>query len=110
MKSGQEIVNFIDRSMAWAMERPELYGLDAADLESQFFLLDQIRQFAVVNGEDHRNTRSQYGDYLGEQGYGPRRFTTDESTLPILLTDEKVDKFRQFIEFWKGYLAWRDAR
>jgi hypothetical protein len=108
MKSGEEIVAFIDQYMEWAMERPEMYAEDPAALESIFFVLEQVRQFAVVDSENPRETASRYGFYLGEQGFGAMCFTTDASTLPHFITDEMKQSFRPFIEFWKGYLAWRD--
>jgi hypothetical protein len=99
VKSGEEIVAFIDQYMEWAMERPEMYAEDAASLESVFFVLEQVRQFAKDG------TATRYGFYLGEQGFGPRCFTTDVDSLPHVITDEML----QAINFWKGYLAWRES-
>lgn len=102
MKSGEEIVAFIDQFQAWAMERPEMYAEDPSHLESVLFVLEQVRQFAV----DGKSSR--YGSYLGEQGFGSMCFTTDPNSLSRDLTDEFKESFRPFTEFWQGFLAWRD--
>ena len=108
MKSGEEIVAFIDQYMEWTMERPENYAANPAELESIFFVLDRVRQFAISNSGDPNLFR--YSQYLSEQGISPRLFTTDEASLPQVITDEIKQAFRPFIEFWKGYLAWRDGK
>jgi hypothetical protein len=110
VKSGEEIVAYIDELMEFGMERPEMFALDVAMLENLFFALDDVRQFAIVDSKDRRDTVSRYGSYLGERGYGAMRFTTDPNALPIILTDETKESFRSFIKFWQGFLDWRDSR
>jgi hypothetical protein len=109
VKSGEDIVAFIDQYMEWAMERPEGYADDAAGLESIFFVLDYVRQFAICDGESPQQL-FRYSQYLSEQSISPRLFTTDEASLPHILTDEMKQAYQPFIEFWKGYLAWRDSQ
>lgn len=104
MKSGEEIVAYLDQFQAWAMERPEMYAQDPSHLESVFFVLEQVRQFAM----DGKSSR--YGSYLGEQGFGSMCFTDDASSLPQYITDEMKESYRPFIKFWQGFLEWRDSR
>jgi hypothetical protein len=105
VKTGQQIIDYIDRFTEFAIERPELFGLDGVELEGILFAFDDLRGYAIAEGEDGRG---RYSDYLCELGYGPRRFMTDRRPLPSHLTDERMQEFRDVANFWRGYLAWRD--
>lgn len=108
MKTGQQSVDYIDLYISYRLERPELYAIDAQDLESILWTLDDIRQYAVADGNDIRHTRSRYANYLGEQGFGVKRFMTDKRPARPFITEEVLQEFREFTDFWGGYLTWRD--
>ena len=111
MKSSQQIVDHIDRYISYALERPQNYARDAIDLEYKLYLLDHIRQYAIAddNAElDH--IRSPYAEYLHEQNYGALTFTTAKHPPELEISDGKLSEFREFIDFWRGYLKWRDRK
>ena len=111
MKSSQQIVDHIDRYISYALERPQNYARDAIDLEYKLYLLDHIRQYAIADddaGLDH--IRSPYAEYLGEQNYGVMTFTTAKHPPEPEISAEKLSEFREFTDFWQGYLEWRDRK
>jgi hypothetical protein len=110
MKSTQQIIDRIDRHMGYALERPRNYAMDAYDLERRFFNLDDVREYALSDDEDNDVIRSRYPRYLGEHGYGAALFMTRKDLDdPVRLRDDAKD-LRDFIDFWRGYLAWRDQQ
>ena len=111
MKTSQQIVDHIDRYISYALERPQMYARDATDLEYRLYLLDHIRQYAIADDDaelDH--IRSPYAAYLGEHNYSPLTFTTAKHPPEPEISDEKLSEFREFTDFWRGYLERRDRK
>jgi hypothetical protein len=108
MKSTQQIIDRIDRYMNFALEQPRSYALNASELESLFFLLDDVREYALGDNDDNDLMRSRYSSYLGEQGYSAATFMARKHLDdPFRLRDDAKD-LQEFTDFWRGYLAWRD--
>jgi hypothetical protein len=109
MKSTQQIIDRIDRVMKYALESPRSYALNEQELESYFFHLDDLREYALSDGEDNDCMRSRYSDYLIEHGFQSATFMTRKIIdNPFRLRDDAKD-FQEFTNFWQGFLAWRDS-
>jgi hypothetical protein len=110
MKSTQQVIEWIDRYMSYAVESPRLYARSATELEGVFFTLDNLREYALNDDEDLGGLNSRYSVFCSERDVGARGFIESRYIdNPQRVRDDAID-FLEFTEFWKSYLAWRDCK
>jgi hypothetical protein len=108
MKSGAEILQYIDDFYAKALERPFMYASSPQALEETFAAMDRVRDYVLGSGADD-GQRNSYATYLQEKGYSAGLFTSKRSGRHALTEDEKK-AFYDFCTFWRSYASQRSPR
>ncbi len=98
MKSGEEIVRFIDTFYQWYLEKPTSYFQTPEVMEAVLMELERVHSF-IVDPESGMPPRwDGYAQFLAEQGYGAGRHCEIETFC-------KPEDFQPLVEFWRRYLV-----
>jgi hypothetical protein len=104
MKSGVEIVQFVDEYTAAMLDRPHMYAGTPESLEEILYTLDVLRTYAV-SAEAQPIRGSWYGDYCSELGYGALGYFGRRK-----LEGKPPPNFAEVAQFFRDFLRWKADR
>lgn len=105
MKSGEEIVQFVDEYMAAMLDRPHMYAGTPESLEEILSTLDVLRTYAVSAEAQPIRGRSLYGDYCAELDYGAMDYCGRRR-----LDGKPPPNFAEVAQFFRDFLRWKADR
>lgn len=102
MKSGEEIVRYVDEYTAAMLDRPHMYAGTPESLEEILSILDDLRTYAVSAEAQPIRGRSLYGDYNSELGYGALGYFGRRK-----LEGKPPPNFAEVAQFFRDFLRWK---
>lgn len=105
MKSGEEIIQFVDEYTAAMLDRPHMYAGTPESLEEILSALDDLRTYAVSAKADPSHGSSLYTDYLVELGYGSMNYCARRR-----LDGKPPPNFAEVAQFFRGFICWKADR